>query len=295
MRASSRTTRTPEHFNGDGGVSGNGFYLKSRAIEVTDNTAQSSARAGFMWHTEGGEIINPDADKLGEFGVTANHTDTIAAERVPIMGFEGNETIAAQQGIRILASPSDSVRKFNDVYSHLKDFTAWEIDSDGVSVTYSSKYIFEDFLILGTEEKQTDEAQSTNSGFYFKASVADITVLNSHVENFHHAVTNWTQVGDRQEYRRGYWDPKTPYDNPWVEEYEGVGHVEGIENAAWNLWNTNVHRSDPRQYRLGRGPRADHQHGRRKRRDRAGARRPGMGFGRGRSQRGRHPDRISRR
>ncbi len=229
-----------EHFNGDGGASGNGFYVKSRAIEVTDNVAHSSARAGFMWHTEGGEVIDPDADKLGDFEVTANHTEKVEAERVPIVGFEGNSVIAAQQGIRLLASPSDSVRKFNDVYSHLKDFTAWEIDAEGVSITYSSKYIFENFLLLGTEVKQTGEAQLTNSGFYFKASVADITVVDSHVEHFNHAVTNWSQVGDRQEYRRGYWDPKFPSDHHAVEEYEGMGYAEGITNVAHNLWNTNI-------------------------------------------------------
>ena len=229
-----------EHFNGDGGNAGNGFYMKSRALEVADNVAQSSARAGFFWHTEGGDLRDPATSKLGDFGVNANHLDTIAADRVAIAGFEGNTVIAARQGIRIVASPEESLRKYNDVYSHMKDFTAWEVDSEGVSVTYSSKYIFEDFLLLGTEAKVTADAQQTNAGFYFKASVADVTVLNSHVERFDNAVTNWTQVGDRQEFRQGYWDPKLPAGNSFVEATGGMGHTDGIDNAAYNLWNTNV-------------------------------------------------------
>lgn len=229
-----------DDFNGDGGGSGNGFYMKSRALALSDNVAQSSARAGFFWHTEGGNLRDPVSGKLGAFAVNANHAATIAADRVAIQGFQGNTVIAARQGIRIIASPDDSVRKYNDVYSLMTDFTAWEIDSDGVSVTYSSKYIFRDFLILGTAVKQSDDAQAVSSGFTFKASVADITVLESHVENFTNAVTNWTQVGDRQEFRRGYWDPKLPADNPYVDPTTGLGHVQGIENAVYNLWNTNI-------------------------------------------------------
>ena len=229
-----------EHFNGDGGDGGNGFYMKSRAIDVSDNAAQSSARSGFFWHTEGGDLLDPQAEKLGVFGTTANYTETMKAERVLLDGFEDNTVIAARQGLRIVGSPEDSVRKFNDAYGHLKNFKGWEIDGEGVSITYSSKYIFENFLLLGTEQKISADAQQTNSGFYFKASVADITVLNSHVENFTNALTNWTQVGDRQEIRKAYWDPKFTANNPYVEFNEGMGYVDGIENMAYNLWNTNI-------------------------------------------------------
>ena len=148
--------------------------------------------------------------------------------------------IAAREGIRITTDPSDAVRKFNDVWSHLKNFTAVEVDESGISITYSSKYVLENFTIIGTEDKISTLAQKASSGFYFKTSVSDITVIDSHVSHFDHAVTNWSFFGDRQEYRRGLWDPRSPSDNKWVDIYEGMGQVEGIENPIHNLFNNNI-------------------------------------------------------
>lgn len=228
-----------DDFNENEGAEGIGYYLKARAIEVIDNVAQSSARSGFFYHNNGVDFRDTPADALDFEGV-GHGLEGIHTEDVPIRHFEGNEVIAAETGIRIATDPLDGTRKFNDAWSHFKDFKAWEIDEAGVSITYSSKYIFEDFLILGTEEKKSYMASLDTNGFFFKASVSDITVLNSHVENMGSTVYNWTQVGNRQEYRRGYWDPKAPSPYDKVPAYEGMGTVEGIENPAYNLWNTTL-------------------------------------------------------
>ncbi|MEM6663678.1 MAG: hypothetical protein AAF666_16045 [Pseudomonadota bacterium] len=228
------------NFNEDEGISGNGYYLKGRAIDMVDNVAQTSARAGFFYHNMGAGLKEVLAEDLGEVSSLALGRDSVPVEDVAIRTFTGNEVIAAREGVRVATDPHDSVRKFSDAYSHMQDFLGWEIDEAGVSITYSSKYIFEDFTILGTENKVTDDALATNAGFYFKASVADITVLNSHVEHFQNGVTNWVQVGNRQEYRRGYWDPKSPMPGNTAPVYDGMGAVDGIDNVAHNLWNTNV-------------------------------------------------------
>lgn len=178
-------------FNEDSGGEGIGYYLKARAIEVTDNVAQSSARSGFFYHNNGVGLRNTDAQALDFEGI-GHGLDSIHTEDVPIRHFDGNEVIAAETAIRIATDPMDAVRKFNDAWSHLKNLTAWEIDEAGVSITYASKYIFEDFLILGTHDKKSVLGQHDSNGFFFKASVADITVLNSHVENFGSTVYNWT-------------------------------------------------------------------------------------------------------
>lgn len=229
-----------DELNDDGGIEGNGFYLRSRGLDVVDNAAHSSARAGFYYANNGVDFQDTLTSELGELADIAHGAETVATEDVPIRVFEDNSVIAAKQGIRIATDPLDSVRKFNDAWSHLKDFTATSIDEAGVSITYSSKYIFENFEIYGTEDKVSPEAQQASSGFFFMASVADITVLDSHVESFGNGVTNWTQIGDRQEYRRGYWDPKSPSSWHPTERYEGLGTVEGIENPVHNLWNTNL-------------------------------------------------------
>jgi Ca2+-binding RTX toxin-like protein len=229
-----------DELNDDGGIEGNGFYLRSRGLEVEDNVAHSSARAGFYYANNGVDFLDTQTSTLGDFADIAHGAETVSTEDVPIRVFEGNAAIAAKQGIRIATDPLDSVRKFNDAWSHLKDFIATSIDEAGVSITYSSKYIFEDFQIYGTEDKVTPEAQQASSGFFFMASVADITIVDSHVSSFGNGVTNWTQIGDRQEYRRGYWDPKSPSGWHPTERYDGLGTVEGIENPVHNLWNTNL-------------------------------------------------------
>ncbi len=233
-----------DDFNEDSGFEGIGFYMKSRALVVEDNIAHSSARSGFMWHTNGVGLEDVSTEHLEELGVdaVAKGQDTASATDVPILGFEGNRVIAAHEGIRIISDPTDSVRKFNDAWSHMKDFVAWEVDESGVSITYSSKYIFEDFLILGTEEKLSDNLSDT-AGFLLQASVADITIVRSHVENFQNAYTDWAQIGDRQEYRRGFWDPRKPssvLDKNDMEHTKGIGTEEGIENPYYNLWNINL-------------------------------------------------------
>ncbi|MEM9735123.1 MAG: hypothetical protein AAF908_00760, partial [Pseudomonadota bacterium] len=225
-------------FNDDFAHEGVGFWLSSRAIDVVDNVAHSSARAAFYWNTNGVDLIDVATSELGAMAEIAHGATSVAAEDVPISRVEGNEAIGALEGIRIITDPLDSVRKHNDAWSKFSGFTAWEIAEEGVSITYSSKYIFDDFLILGTAEPLVE---APTAGFFFKVSVADITVSNSHVEGFDHGVANWFQVGNRQEDRRGYWDPLRPAGTEGVPAYTGVSAAEaealGIDNPALNLWN----------------------------------------------------------
>lgn len=226
-----------DDFNEDDGFQGNGFYLKSRAIDMVDNVAISSARAGFFYHNNGAGMKDSVVSELGDIADAVPGLESMDTENVPITIFDGNKAIAAFEGIRIATDPLDSVRKYNDAYSKFTDFVGYALEESGVSITYSSKYIFSDFLLIGNEDREFD-ANST-AGFHFKVSVADITVANSHIEGFDHAVFNYTQVGNRQEYRRGYWDPKAPAGNPWVEAYDGLDS-EGIDNPVYNLWNNNL-------------------------------------------------------
>ncbi|MEM7668902.1 MAG: calcium-binding protein, partial [Pseudomonadota bacterium] len=94
-----------------------------------------------------------------------------------------------------------------------------------------------DFLLLGTA---TPKSPDKSGGFFFKTSVADVTIIDSHVERFDHGVINWFSLGDRQEYRRGYWDPLSPNSNTQTPDYEGRGSEFEIENPAHNLWNHTV-------------------------------------------------------
>ena len=233
-------TTDAEAFNEDGGAAGNGFYLKARILEVDDNVAQSSGRAGFFYHTNGVDLRNTKVTDDPVLQSIAMGRDEIPTEDVPLGSFDGNTVIAAREGMRITTDPHDSVRKFNDAWSVIEDYTAWEVDESGVSITYSSKYIFKDFLILGTEQKMSGLG-GESAGLFFKTSVADISVLGGHVEHFDNAMTNWSFIGDRQEYRRGLWDPKSPFggDNG-VEIYDGMGTVEGIENPVYNMFNNTV-------------------------------------------------------
>ncbi|MEM8841473.1 MAG: hypothetical protein AAGD47_06825 [Pseudomonadota bacterium] len=226
-----------DDFNDDFGHEGVGYWLAGRAIEAIDNVAVSSARAGFMYSVNGVGQIDVLTGELGALGDIKHGAETVRAEDVPITTFEGNRVIAAREGLRIVTDPLDSVRKFNDAWSVMRDFTAYEIANAGVSITYSSKYIFDDFLLIGTKQEVNDDK---SGGFFFKVSVADVTVANSHVEGFDNGVINWFKIGDRQEYRRGYWDPLSPSGNTTTEAHEGQGTAHDIDNPAHNLWNHNL-------------------------------------------------------
>ena len=226
-----------DDFNDDFGHEGIAFWLHSRAIDVVDNIAVSSARTGYFYRQNGVDLKDVATSDLGELSDIRHGAEGVDAEDVPITLFDGNEVIGAREGIRIITDPLDSVRKFNDAYSHLTGFTGWEIGEAGVKTTYTSKYIFDDFLLLGSRHEQ-DFRHS--SAFFFKVSSADITVANSHVEGFNQAVQSWFKIGNRQEYRRGYWDPLSPWKGDDVELHEGIGTKYGIDNPAYNLWNQNI-------------------------------------------------------
>ena len=225
-----------DDFNEDDGFQGVGFYLKSRILDVEDNVAVSSARAGFFYHNNGVGLQETPVSELGDIALAAPGLESMETENVPIASFDGNRVIGAFEGIRIATDPTDAIRKYNDAYSTMTDFIGYGLEESGVSVTYSSKYVFADFLLIGNDERGYN---STTSGFFFKASAADMTVRDSHVEGFDSGVYNWSQVGDRQEYRRGFWDPKLPKYKEGIENYEGLD-TPGITNPAHNLWNTNV-------------------------------------------------------
>ena len=136
-----------DDFNEDDGFQGTGFYLKSRAIEVVDNVAVSSARAGFNYHNNGVGLQDTDTGEIGLMAEAAPGLDAMDTENVAISTFTGNQVIAAFEGIRIATDPMDSVRKYNDAYSKFVDFIGYGLEESGVSITYSSKYLFSDFLL----------------------------------------------------------------------------------------------------------------------------------------------------
>ncbi|MEM7211581.1 MAG: G8 domain-containing protein [Pseudomonadota bacterium] len=236
--AAGRYENTPDS-NDVQGSEGNGFYLKARAIEVVGNIAQSSARSGFLYRTDGADLRKSHIPTLDIDGL-GHGLESIRAEDVPIRRFEGNQVIAAETAIRITADPLTAGSKSNDAWSNLRDLTAWEIGEAGVSIAHASKFIFAGFLILGTQDKKSLLGQQDSSGFLFKNSVADITVLNSHVENFGCAVYNWTQVSNRQQAVRRPRDFAGLSESDQASAHDGEGGVDGVENPAYNLWNTTV-------------------------------------------------------
>ncbi len=189
-------------FNQDGGINGSGYWLQGRLIDMVDNTAASTAHAGFFWFSRGVEQRDVGRDQVNYHqllrddpldqydGPTAIHPD-----RPAIAVFDGNEAYDTRRAIQIIGQ---SPRKLNDERSLFTDFTGWEISQSGVHFQYSSKYTFDDFVLLGAEAGEAGGGQAF-AGFNLGTTTSDNVISNSYVEEFNSAIFASKQLSDNKQ------------------------------------------------------------------------------------------------
>jgi len=112
--------------------------IQPRNIYVIHQRAFGKKATADQWIQLGRLLLTIADDKASPLAERALR-EALNVEDLPMRVFDGNEVIAARQGIRIMTDSHDAVRKFNDAWSHMTNFTAWEIDEAGVSITYSSQ------------------------------------------------------------------------------------------------------------------------------------------------------------
>ncbi|MDJ0630895.1 MAG: G8 domain-containing protein, partial [Rhodobacter sp.] len=156
---------------------GDGFWFQGRMVSSTDNIA-ASVNHGFVYfhRDQTGTMERFDSD-LFAFPDAMHYRESVTADDAPIRIFEGNETFAANEGLHVVKA---NTSQGHDVWSHLTDFTAWNVET-GAHLQYTSHYILEDFDVVGKEPSGWSDA---DYGLLFGNNLSDIVVKDSTIEGF---------------------------------------------------------------------------------------------------------------
>jgi hypothetical protein len=157
---------------------GHGFWFQGRLIETTDNVA-ASVNVGFVYFHRNGDDREIDSDTSAfEYPDAFFGDSTIHNGSVPILDFSGNETFAAHEGLHIVkADPNQG----HDVWSHIDDFTAWNVQN-GVWLEYTSHYILSDLDLIARDDLPFS---TSGNGIGFGKNVSEIVIMDSDVSGFH--------------------------------------------------------------------------------------------------------------
>jgi len=164
--------------------SGDGFWLQSRLIEVTDNVA-ASVNTGFNYFhrgayiDDGGGQIQHSADDF-IFPEAVYYDETLESIISPILVSSGNETFAANMGLYVLKGNPD---QGHDVRSTIEDFTAWSV-RDGIQLHYTSHYTLNNIDLIGREDAQDWQIETAKTGITMRADASDIVINDSSIANF---------------------------------------------------------------------------------------------------------------
>lgn len=176
----------------DLGFGGEGYWVQGAGqVEMEDNISISSGTGINLF---GGADGGREARTVNEFKTKnlrpdmrsiAGGKDTINITEVPLRKFEGFTSYNAENGIVVWARVRGDT---HDYRSSLKDFKLWGIQEKGVDIWYSSRADFEDGLILGGSDGQSDFGVTGNS------VARDLGYKNLRVEGFEHGVRTPTDT-----------------------------------------------------------------------------------------------------
>ncbi|MEM6456478.1 MAG: calcium-binding protein [Acidobacteriota bacterium] len=208
------------HAMNDVGRRGAAFWMEGRNLALFDNVATGS-NVAFVWQPWGVDNIDTTVDGLSRVNAILAHPDlhAIVTEAeveidpmvdqlasisldgvvakntvIPIRYFQGNRSIANEFGISIITALGWADRKFNDAWSVFRDFTAVETPT-GVQLTYTGKYLFEDFRVYGTKLPNPP-----GTAFGFMASTSEMTIKDTWIEgdNFRYRIDSRSATGSPQ-------------------------------------------------------------------------------------------------
>lgn len=169
---------------------GDGFWFQGRMVESSNNIA-AGVNVGFVYFHRNGDdrMIKFDSD-LFEYPDALFGETEVSAGSVPILEFQGNEAFAAKEGLHVAkANPNQG----NDVWSHLKDFVAWNVKS-GVKLEYTSHYILENFDVIGKAATPYSKAEE---GISLGNNTSEITIIDAKIDSFDVGIElkkNWVNI-----------------------------------------------------------------------------------------------------
>lgn len=155
---------------------GDGFWFQGRMVSAQDNVAASVTHGFSYFHRDGDDrMIEADTDDFAYDDAILS--DSVVADDIPILIFDGNEVFASYQGLSIV---KHNPNQGHDVWSELTDFTAWSVQN-GMRLEYTAHYLIKDFDLIGKEDAQFSEAQM---GIDYGPNTYDIVVVDSSIDGF---------------------------------------------------------------------------------------------------------------
>lgn len=223
-------------YNQDTGVGGAGYWLQGRLIELEDNIAANTAHAGFFFFSRGIDNQDLTLDQL-RFPQTARGEPggdpdprTTDPDHPAILLFENNEAYGTRNGVQIIG---DGSRKLNDERSYWSDFVGWELAETGVVFQYSSKYTFDDFVLIGAREGGAIGDDKGRHGFRAGTTTQDTVVVDAHIEDFGTAVYTNKGISDSKRRSDFYIDPGKDVGLVIVGgDYDDVSRPYGDESVS---------------------------------------------------------------
>ncbi|QDV80333.1 Bifunctional hemolysin/adenylate cyclase precursor [Planctomycetes bacterium K2D] len=161
----------------DFGFNGDGFWLHSAALTVTNNVVSGSTGSAFFYYTRGlrfGGVETPFLAENLDDPSLAGGDSTLPAMSVPIKQFENNVGYSSKVG---LTFRYNLWRSEHGARSVLSDSTFWN-NTTGVSLPYANRTILRDFTVI------IDPTASTTFGVEGNGDTQDIYYDNLRVEGY---------------------------------------------------------------------------------------------------------------
>ena len=145
-------------------------------VASTNNIAASVNNGFVYFHRDGdSRVIEFDAT-LFDYDAALYFDDDVRPDDVPILGFQGNEAFAANQGLHVVkANPNQG----HDIWSHIDDFTAWSVVT-GAHIEYTSHYLLTNFDVVGKE----GGFWAANTGIKLGNNVTEVVIRDVQVDGF---------------------------------------------------------------------------------------------------------------
>ncbi len=159
----------------DNGRTGDGFFFAGRLVEAAENIAINTTH-GYVWMQRSAPV---DALSSNLDHPEVAHGQTlIDPHRTPIQGFRDNEAFGTQVGLIVIkAGPEQG----HDVRTVMEGFLNWET-SQGVDLSYTSRYTLIDFDLLGT--RNTAPVASPGTGVVLGNNTFDMVFNDLDIQGF---------------------------------------------------------------------------------------------------------------
>jgi hypothetical protein len=155
---------------------GEGFWFQGRMVASTNNVAASVNNGFAYFHRDGDDRVIEFDSELFDFDAALYYDDDVRPDDVPILGFQGNEAFAANQGLHVVkANPNQG----HDIWSHIDDFTAWSVVT-GAHIEYTSHYLLTNFDVVGKE----GGFWPAGTGIELGNNVTEIVIRDAEIDGF---------------------------------------------------------------------------------------------------------------